>query len=75
MIDKSVMHTLSQYIANSKVKRTQTEWAKFLGISRRYLLEILSGKVTPGWNAIAKIHEATGGKVPATAWLKREDAA
>jgi transcriptional regulator with XRE-family HTH domain len=75
MFDNTVMKTLSQYIANSKVKRTQEEWAKFLGISRRYLLEILSGEVTPGWKTIAKIHEATGGKVPATAWLKREDAA
>lgn len=75
MIDNSVMQTLSQYIAKSKVKRTQEEWATFFGISRRYLLEILSGEVTPGWKTIAKIHEATGGKVPPAAWLKREDAA
>jgi transcriptional regulator with XRE-family HTH domain len=75
MFDKAIMQTLSQYIAKSKVKRTQEEWADIFGISRSYLSEILSGAVTPGWKTIAKIHEATGGKVPPAAWLKREDAA
>ena len=69
------MQTLSQYIAKSKVKRTQEEWAEVFGISRSYLSEILSGAVSPGWKTIIKINDATGGKVPPGAWLKSEDAA
>ena len=69
------MQTLSQYIAKSKTKRTQEEWAAVFGISRSYLSEILSGAVTPGWKTILKIHEATGGKVPPGAWIKKDDAA
>jgi transcriptional regulator with XRE-family HTH domain len=75
MFDKAVMQTLNQYITNSKIKRTQEEWAEVFGISRSYLSEILSGAATPGWKTITKINDATGGSVPPAAWLKKEGAA
>jgi len=64
------MKTLPEYIASSKVKRTQEEWGEVFGISRSYLSEILSGKVTPGTKVIARINEVTGGKVPPAVWFQ-----
>lgn len=62
---------LTDYISTHAVGRSKADVAREIGISRRYLLEILSGEKMPGRNTIAKIEAATGGRVPAGVWFQR----
>lgn len=49
--------------------RTQEEWANYLGISRSYLCQILSGERVPGRKTIEQIAHATNGDVSVTVWF------
>lgn len=68
------MKTLPQYIEQSKVKRTHAEWAQIFDMSRSHLTEILNGTAHPSKKAIARIAEATKGKVPPAVWFRQEAA-
>lgn len=61
--------TLNDFITHHWPDWPQSRVAAEIGISRRYLLEILSGDKMPGRNAIAKIEKATKGKVPPAVWF------
>lgn len=57
----------SEFIRSSGLNRAA--WADRLGISRPYLSDLLNGNKTPSLQLAFKIEQATGGKVPASAWL------
>lgn len=63
------MQTLSQYIASHPIRATQSEWARFLGISQPYLSQILSGARTPHWRVMRRIEGKTRGAVPMDVWF------
>lgn len=70
MFDSVGMKTLRQYIDAAKPKRTHEEWAELFGISRSYFTDLVNDKVKPGRNVMARINEATNGKVPPAVWFR-----
>jgi transcriptional regulator with XRE-family HTH domain len=67
--------TLKQWIDAEMPSASKADVAERIGISRRYLLEILDGTKQPGRETIRKIDAATAGRVPASVWFSSQGAA
>lgn len=66
------MMNLRQYLAQAN--RSQSEFARQIGVSRSYLSEIASGAKLPSLTVAAAIERETGGKVSAMSFIPSKQA-
>lgn len=68
--DISRAMTLSEYLnLPQHAVLTQAEQAELVGVSRPYLIDLISGRRRPSWPTMEAIAARTGNDVPVSAWL------
>lgn len=67
MCDLWGMEKLAQYIVNKRM--TKADFARLLGTSRGHVHDLISGRRFPCVDTMLNIEDATGGKIPAEAWV------
>lgn len=61
---------LKRYIEQTEGRRSRSDWAALLGISRSYLCQILNDDRLPGRDAMMAISAGTEGAVTANDWME-----
>lgn len=75
MCDIGRAMTLSEYLnLPSHSAMTQAEQAELIGVSRPYLIDLVSGRRRPSWPTMEAIADRTGNAVPVSSWLAPEGA-
>jgi transcriptional regulator with XRE-family HTH domain len=57
-----------------KSGKTQTHWAREIGVSKSYLSDLLNGKRVPALDLAARIERLTDGAVMAASWSAESSA-
>ena len=68
------MEKLDAYLKTKRWHRRNHEFAKLCGITQSYLSDLRNGKKTPTLQVASRIASASGGRVPMSAWVKKEGA-
>ena len=67
----AAMSNLAQYLAESRI--TQRKFAEMIGIDKSVVSRIAAGATLPSLETAIAIERASGGAVPANAWLRAGD--
>ena len=60
------MEKLKQYLSHNKA----TDLAASLGVTKGYIWQLKEGRAIPSLRRAIQIEDATGGAVPARAWVE-----